>query len=480
VDLRISTKIVGTSLLISSIFIVVGLVGVTKVRSLATQQDLQYQRNVTALSFMTSIRSAVGAQQEAVVSFILSNPGFYRTQYGNTVTETDTSIDRDITRLQAIDLDRNEILGLESLQRTLAMWRAARDGALAASRSGDDELAKNIILVRSEAVASDLKERANGFLTQLVNEVALGAQQAHAESQDTVRLIVALLATAAVVAILLSILAARTISRPLRQTVTLLARVAGGDFSPRLDAERRDEIGQMGRSLNETLSVLRSAFEQLQHSAQHDTLTGLANRALLYERLDGYGRLAATGGTGVPVQAAMVLVDLDGFKQVNDTYGHAAGDKLLQAVATRLTASVRVGDTVARLGGDEFAVLLTDINDRSDAYRTAERLLDTIQTHVVFDSVELRPQASVGVTMWDGRTPPDRLLHEADVAMYAAKTSGKGRVVMLDEEHPAVAGTSPARLGGFDRRVADRRNAPDDPPPPAGAADRAVHRLSVS
>jgi diguanylate cyclase (GGDEF)-like protein len=220
--------------------------------------------------------------------------------------------------------------------------------------------------------------------------------------------------------VLLSVLAARTISRPLREVVDVLARVARGDLSRRVELDRADEVGQMGRSLNETLGVLRSAFEEVHHRASHDGLTGLANRALLLERL-GAARGNARGG--LPV--AVLLVDLDGFKQVNDAYGHIAGDHLLTVVAERLVAGVRPGDTVARLGGDEFAVLLDGMDAHDDVYAVADRLLAAVELPTEHNGATLTPRASVGVSLWDGEVPIDALMHDADVAMYTAKTTRK-------------------------------------------------------
>jgi diguanylate cyclase (GGDEF)-like protein len=200
----------------------------------------------------------------------------------------------------------------------------------------------------------------------------------------------------------------------------VLTAVAAGDFQQHLDLDSGDEVGQMSRSLNNTVGVLRDAFDQLNHRAYHDGLTGLPNRVLLRERLE---RALSGARTGTPV--ALLLIDLDGFKQVNDVHGHAAGDHLLVAVADRLRDMVRGADTSARLGGDEFAVLL---DGAGDAEAVAERVLTALRQPVTFGSVQLAPQASIGVTVWHGHTDAEAFLHDADQAMYAAKASGKNRV----------------------------------------------------
>jgi diguanylate cyclase (GGDEF)-like protein/PAS domain S-box-containing protein len=162
---------------------------------------------------------------------------------------------------------------------------------------------------------------------------------------------------------------------------------------------------------------------QLQHNAFHDALTGLANRALFADRLAH--ALARTDRGRTPV--AVLFVDLDDFKAVNDGSGHGAGDALLTAVAERLRQVLRPGDTVARLGGDEFAVLLEDA-DTARAETTAERLLAVLAQPFPAAEAEVRITASVGIAIGAaGLHDSDELLRHADVAMYAAKEAGKGR-----------------------------------------------------
>jgi diguanylate cyclase (GGDEF)-like protein len=164
--------------------------------------------------------------------------------------------------------------------------------------------------------------------------------------------------------------------------------------------------------------------EDLRHRAFYDGLTGLANRALLLDRADHAITRARREGHHI----ALLLIDLDKFKQVNDTFGHAAGDRLLVAVAERLRSCARGSDTPARLGGDEFALLLEAIDAPEDATAVAARLLDGLRAPVRFEDGELWPQASVGVAVWSGQADVEALLREADAAMYTAKRTGAGVV----------------------------------------------------
>ena len=158
--------------------------------------------------------------------------------------------------------------------------------------------------------------------------------------------------------------------------------------------------------------------DAMSHQALHDTLTGLPNRALFLDRLEHALERAARHGEA----AAVLFVDLDRFKTVNDSLGHAAGDELLVAVAERLRSCVRVEDTAARLGGDEFAVLAETLTDRRDAARLAERILQALEEPFLVQGREVFVNGSIGIAV--GQSPEDDLLRNADVAMYRAKEAG--------------------------------------------------------
>jgi diguanylate cyclase (GGDEF)-like protein len=160
----------------------------------------------------------------------------------------------------------------------------------------------------------------------------------------------------------------------------------------------------------------------------HDDLTGLPRRALLMDRLDRVIRQAARTGTS----GALLFIDLDGFKQVNDRLGHAAGDAVLRTVAHRLQSQVRNSDTVARLGGDEFVVLLATITDALDALAVGEKLVGVVREGVACENQQVEVSASIGVAcIGPTCASAERLLKLADAAMYRAKITGKGRVELI-------------------------------------------------
>jgi diguanylate cyclase (GGDEF)-like protein len=198
-------------------------------------------------------------------------------------------------------------------------------------------------------------------------------------------------------------------------------------------------------------SLVAAASRRLRHQAEHDTLTGLPNRTSLYERgARAAGSVRAFGGL-----CGLLLIDLDRFKEVNDTLGHDHGDALLCDVADRLRSALRRGDTLARLGGDEFAVLLHDLPDRSTATDLAARLLAALERPFAVRGVTVGLEASIGIALCpDDGVDVTTLIQRADVAMYDAKRE-QCRIRAYD---PARDPYSPARLeraGELRRALAD-------------------------
>ena len=186
------------------------------------------------------------------------------------------------------------------------------------------------------------------------------------------------------------------------------------------------------------ISQRRQVEGELHHIAYHDSLTDLANRNCFNERL-----AVAVERTRMDIDRrfAVMFLDLDRFKVVNDSLGHIAGNTLLQAVARRIVSSVRPGDLVARLGGDEFAVLLEQVHSPDDAMALAQRLLDTLASPLLINGTEVVPGASIGITFSDlGYRTTDEVLRDADLAMYAAKGAGRHRVALFDHSmHERIA-----------------------------------------
>jgi diguanylate cyclase (GGDEF)-like protein/PAS domain S-box-containing protein len=170
--------------------------------------------------------------------------------------------------------------------------------------------------------------------------------------------------------------------------------------------------------------------KRLRHDALHDFLTGLPNRTLLTDRMQ---RIAERLKRNPDARAALLFIDLDNFKAINDNLGHGFGDQVLVSLSERLLAFVRTTDTVARLGGDEFVILLEDMFSHREAKKFANRILATIQTPIEILDHHLLPSVSIGLTLIeDPKVSVETVLGDADIAMYTAKEQGKGRVVAFE------------------------------------------------
>jgi diguanylate cyclase (GGDEF)-like protein len=203
--------------------------------------------------------------------------------------------------------------------------------------------------------------------------------------------------------------------------------------------------------LEQSLSSLSRLQEELQHKAYHDALTGLANRAFFAQSVAQ--RLESADASGlVPV---VLFLDLDDFKIVNDTLGHAAGDQLLASVGERIQATLRTGDLAARIGGDEFAVLLWDTPEMPVARRVAERLIGAFGSGADQEGAPANAPVSIGVAAGHpGFGSADELLRNADVAMYSAKARGKNRVAFFEPEMATAVAARHTLTEALQRAVA--------------------------
>lgn len=203
-----------------------------------------------------------------------------------------------------------------------------------------------------------------------------------------------------------------------------------GDDMPAFITKSESDIGSLIMAYPKTGATLAA---QLWQANQYDPLTGLPNRDLLRDRINQVVKNNKRGHVANPF--AVLCLDLDGFKPINDIYGHKLGDHVLQTVSQRLLASVRDSDTVSRVGGDEFVCFLSNLRDVEDSRVVAERILDEVLKPVIVDGHVLSVSTSIGVALWPHDAESvDQLLRYADMAMYNIKQSGKNGVGFFNSQ----------------------------------------------
>lgn len=248
------------------------------------------------------------------------------------------------------------------------------------------------------------------------------------------------------VAIGIAVWLATSITRPVQALVRATRAIQAGQLGFTLDLRDGTELGELARHFNSMSAALRDGYaalqgeieerkraeERLLYDAFHDALTGLPNRGLFLDRLQH----VIESGRRHPEQTyAVLFLDLDRFKVVNDTLGHLVGDHLLVAVGERLSECVRPGDTVARLGGDEFGILLDRLAGAGDATQVADRILRSLARPIAVDGHEIFASCSIGIALRSDRYQrPEQVLRDADIAMYQAKQKGKGCSEIFDAE----------------------------------------------
>ncbi len=195
--------------------------------------------------------------------------------------------------------------------------------------------------------------------------------------------------------------------------------------------ERTSELATANRELREHIAVRERMERQLKHETLHDALTGLPNRNFLLERLS---QALIAFARDPRRRFAVLFLDLDRFKVVNDSVGHLVGDELLNEVGGRIAACLEPRDLVARLGGDEFAILLNDIENAEDACALAQRIIDVLNAPIRLGGKEVFTSTSIGIALAAARyNKAEELLRDADVAMYRAKAEGRHRYALFDE-----------------------------------------------
>jgi diguanylate cyclase (GGDEF)-like protein len=318
-------------------------------------------------------------------------------------------------------LDRNGIIIARTRDMDRYVGKSGSAGLVKAAGAAFEGTVENVSLEGIPLVTAFSTSELSGW------SVAVGIPQSEltAKLNRSLWLLIAATTTVLLLGLLMaSYLGGRIAGaiRNLREPAMELGR--GNAVSvPRLGLKEADEVGQ---ALVNAASLLLKA----QRDANHDALTDLANRALFHEILSQQLAICVRDRTELTV----LFIDLDGFKAVNDEHGHAIGDELLKAVATRIRGGIRDSDLAARFGGDEFAVLLVHAGVKR-AEAIAEKMVDIISAPYMLSELEVRISASIGVAVFPGAAVTiTSLMDRADMAMYGAKKAGKGRYTIAELE----------------------------------------------
>ena len=282
--------------------------------------------------------------------------------------------------------------------------------------------------------------------------------------------IAALSSVALVAAVAFAIFFARSVSRPLHALADGADRIARGEYGASVRVDRGDEIGMLAVAFNRMGAEIAEREERIRHQATHDALTGLPNRVLFLDRLAH----AIVGARRRGSLVGMLMMDLDRFKEINDTIGHQFGDELLVEVGRRLAGCTRETDTVARFGGDEFAILF-ETEDASNALEIARRTARALEQPFEVGGITMDVKASIGIALYpDHADDADTLMKRSDVAMYDAKR-GHQDLAVYESSRDEHSLRRLAILSELRNAIADEQLDLHYQPMIALSAERVVH-----
>ena len=338
-------------------------------------------------------------------------------------------------------LDRFETEAWEHLTQDPGspfVWRGEVDGKSLLRVAVSDRMDASCVACHNSNPDSPKKDWKVGDVRGLIEVVTPMAMVTAGAQHLSLKIVAGIIVAGSLLMVALVWIGLRLI-RPLRDLTGVIKQIASGSYRakvPHLD--RGDELGVVARALQSLQEQTRErarAEARIAHMAHHDALTELPNRVLLLEELERASARAADAGA----RSAVLCLDLDRFKSVNDTLGHPVGDGLLRAAARRLKNVLRDGDMAARVGGDEFTVLQLDIGHPSEATSLAERLIQTLSEPFTVSDHRISIGASIGIAFapTDGSTA-DELLNAADMALYRAKNDGGGGYSLFEPHMDAM------------------------------------------
>ena len=217
---------------------------------------------------------------------------------------------------------------------------------------------------------------------------------------------------------------------PIQRLIAASQKLGRGQYAP-VEVSSTDEVGLLARAFNAMIEAVKEEQAKLHRQANFDILTGLPNRMMALDRI----ALEISRAGRSRQRFAMFFIDLDNFKDVNDSLGHAVGDQLLVVTGARVLAALRDADTVARLGGDEFLVIIPDVSSEIQVEEVAERLIRTISEPLELNGRKVVARCSIGIALFpDNGSTVETLMANADNAMYQAKAAGQGSAIFFNDE----------------------------------------------
>jgi len=312
------------------------------------------------------------------------------------------------------------------------------------------------VMASAGGVQDPLLQSAEGPARKVIGHLRLGLTQAGLSEKIRGLVVSTVLFTSVLVALgsVLAIYLSRKITRPIARLTSATRDIAQGNFDRSIAINTTDEIADLASAFDYMRHSLRTYRDQLMHDAVHDVLTGLPNRALFIDRLK---HTITTAKRRQGFFYAVLFIDLDGFKLINDSLGHTMGDQLIIEFGKKLLNCIRPGDTVARLGGDEFALLLEDISGEGNALYVASRVKTALQEPFIVGGREVFITCSMGIALSSGNyDTPEQVIRDADTAMYQSKATSRSNFTVFE---PAMHASAVERLllETDLRRAIDRR-----------------------
>jgi len=362
--------------------------------------------------------------EDAGIEYVQSGRSTYLREFERTAAQVDRELDT---------ARYDELAEVSSFRSIKKPWRLAKQHIAGAK---EHDVPEDTFEDHMHAAANGLERLMAGSQVEVEDDLAV--------SERAARLNWLLGLSAVAVALLLAVWLARRLTkglvRPLEQLAQAARSLAAGHLWHRVKIDSTSELNEVGRTFNAMAAALERQREELERHAFADSLTGLANRALFEDRTThALERLADKAE-----RLAVLVLDLDGFKLVNDALGHSCGDALLRHATDRMMVALRPSDTLARLGSDEFAVLLENVRGLDDALGAAERLREALQEPFMLKGSDVLVTASIGIALSTEKTrDAAELLRRADLAMYRVKEHGRNASEFFD---PAMDDQAAERL----------------------------------